>query len=156
MSELRRNYTAQLNGWVVKEEPMAVVSGIDTVEGEREGATPDGEAGEEAEPTSGPQEESTDVVFTTKTVILDIIVQHKGGGTLPGITLDITQGDAQQNAKRSWKLWVDTSDLAGAKQMTHTLDGVELDEDDGFTVEVRPSVPEAERSEYPEFTSSAS
>jgi hypothetical protein len=155
VSTLRRNYTAELNGWVAKEEPMAIVSGIDTVAGGEEGAEPAAE--DEAAETPGEEmsesEEQTEGVFTSQTVILDIVVQHTGGGTLPGLTLDITQGGADGQEKANWKLWVDTSDLGGVKQITHTLEGVDLDEGDGFFVEVRQHVPEAERGEYKEFSS---
>lgn len=156
VSTLRRNYTAELNGWVAKEEPMAIVSGIDTVAGSEEDAEPgtEGEAAEEpGEAMSESSEEKTEGIFTSQTVVLDILVRHTGGGTLPGLTLDITQGGADGQEKANWKLWVDTSDLGGVKQITHTLEGVDLDEGDGFFVEVRQHVPEAERGEYKEFSS---
>jgi len=152
VNQLRGNYVAQLNGWVVKEEPMAIVSGIDTVAGDEQAAAPVEGEDESTEPMSEPQELSTDAVVTTKTVILDILLQHKSGATLPGITLDVTQADSQHNEKHSWKVWVDTSQLAGTQQFTHTLENVELDEGDVFNVEVRSFVPESERSEYKEFS----
>lgn len=149
VNQARRNYVAKLNGWVVKEEPMAIVSGIDTVAGTEEG--PDEASEDAAEAMSESQEESTEGVFTSKTVILDIVLRHTGGAALPGLTLDISQADAEGNERSNWKLWVDTSDLAGVKQITHSLEGVEIEEGDGFNVGVREHVPEGEQGEYQEF-----
>lgn len=146
VESLRQNYTARVNQWIKTETPVTaegmitVQGGGDETAGEAAGETDD-------ETATGPGE----TVHVTHNVTLDILVEHKGGGTLPGITLDIYQADADEHDKRNWKHWVDTSDMGVGKQITLTLEGLDLEEGDTFAVNVRAHVPPEERSEYREF-----
>lgn len=162
VEDLRRNYTAELNGWYTQETPAAAEAMItvgddgagDDGAGEgvaEEGAETPGEEGEEEIPSEMPE-----TVTVTQKVTLDIMLRHEGGGTLPRVTVDIYQADAEENQKQNWKLPVDTSDLAVTKQFTQTLEGVDLEEGDVFAVEVREHVPPEEQDEYPEFAQQSS
>lgn len=153
VEDLRRNYTAELNGWYKQQTPAAAEAMI-TV-GDENGGEGVGEEGAEAAGEEGEEEipsEMPETVTVTQKVTLDIMLRHEGGGTLPRVTVDIYQADAEENQKQNWKLPVDTSDLAVTKQFTQTLEGVDLEEGDVFAVEVREHVPPEERDEYPEFS----
>lgn len=151
VDELRQNYSAELNGWVEKETPISAEATITVGEGDDGGEQPAGEgevAGEDGEQPAGTGE----TVQVSKSVMLDIVVKHRGAGKLDGLTLDIYQGNPElEEPKRNWKVFVDTSDMAVAKQVTRTIEGVDLEPGDGFSVEVREHVPPEERGEYKEF-----
>lgn len=152
--ELRRNYSAELSGWIVKERPAAVVDEVQTVtdeagEGE-EAATEDEAGGESGEAPA--DEVSMAQVPASQDVLLDIVLRHEGAGSLPGITLDVSQADASEQEKNHWRIYVDTSDLGVEKRVTHTLEDVEVGEGDKFAVAVRQNVPPEERDEYKEFS----
>ncbi|HVS00947.1 MAG TPA: hypothetical protein VMW27_30280 [Thermoanaerobaculia bacterium] len=74
-------------------------------------------------------------------------VHHRGGEELPGITVDVVQTDAARQDKRRWQVWVES----GAEETTRRLEDVDYRPGDGFRVEVRQPVPEAERGEYREL-----
>ena len=80
-------------------------------------------------------------------VELRLRVRHQGEEELPGITLDVVQTDAAGRDKRRWRVWVES----GAGETTRLLEDVEYRPGDGFRVEVRQRVPEAERGEYREL-----
>jgi hypothetical protein len=158
VNQLRRNYSAELNSWFKQETPASAEAMI-TVHDEGGGTGEKaGAADGTGEPATGEQggegempTETPETVHVSQKVTLDIMVSHNGAGTLPGITLDIYQADAHGNDKRNWKLWVDTSDLGVGKQITQTLEGVDLAPDDTFAVEVRQHVPPKDQDEYREF-----
>lgn len=156
VDQLRGNYSAELNSFVVREQPAPMDEEM-TMEGE-EGADAEGEAMEDEGMEEGEGEEGGEDAMTppppppTTNVLLDISLRHEGAGKLPGVTLDITQADGSGTEKGQWKVYVDTSDLAVEKQITHTLEDVDYVDGDGFHVEVRSHVPAAEQSEYQEFS----
>lgn len=160
VNRLRQNYSAELNGWFKQETPTSAEAMITVQEEGDDGGEDAGAAEETEEPEAagdGDDEEMptemAETVHVSQKVTLDILVKHNGAGTLPGITLDIFQAPADSdNYKRNWKLWVDTSDLAVVKQITQTLEGVDLEPDDRFAVEVREYVPPEEQGEYKEFS----
>lgn len=147
VNTLRDNYSAELNSFVVQEQPAAVFDDVQTVEGDE-----DGEAGDEQETGDGQEAETQPAVPPSKNVLLDISLRHEGAGKLSGVTLDISQADASGEEKDHWRVYVDTSGLAVEKQITHTLEDVDYTEGDGFHVEVRSHVPPEERDEYQEFS----
>ena len=149
VNTLRGSYSAELNSFVVQEQPAAVFDDVQTVEG-GEGEEGQTAGGEEA--ADGEEAETQPTVPPSKNVLLDISLRHEGAGKLPGVTLDITQADASEAEKDHWRVYVDTSDLAVEKQITHTLEDVDYTEGDGFHVEVRSHVPPEERDEYQEFS----
>ncbi len=73
---------------------------------------------------------------------------RQGEEELPGITLDVVQTDAAGRDKRRWRVWVES----GTGETTRRLEDVEYQPGDGFRVEVRQPVPEAERGEYRELS----
>ncbi len=135
---LRARYKAQMNGFVVQEEPV-VVDVAEVVEG-----SPGGGADAATEAVTP--------VMRQK-ILLDILVQHDSNERLPGVTVDISMVDAAKTEKGHWRLWVDTSKLqkANKTQLSHVLEDVDYTEGDGFFVEVRHPVPPEERGEYKEF-----
>lgn len=162
VEQLRRGYSVELNSWYQEDTPGSAEGMIsveeegdgedaEATEGEGEDEAPaaEGEAGEEDEATA--EIDGPDTLSITSRVTLDILVSHEGAGTLPGVTLDIYQAGPDEEVKRNWKLWVDTSDMALTKQVTQSLEGVDLEEGDQFAVEIRETVPEDERQEYREF-----
>jgi hypothetical protein len=160
VTELRAKYEASLNGFAVRETPVAM--DLETVPGEGEAATDEAldevaaeetgavdVAGEEGEMEAGEAMEP----MMRYDVILDIVVRHTSDEMLPGITLDLSHADAAGVEKEHRRLWVDTSDLAkgDSLQVNETLEDVDYDEGDGFHVEVRRPIPAAERGEYREL-----
>lgn len=131
VAELRSGYSAKLNGFVVHQVPQ-----------------PEEEAPVEETGAQEPAE-----VSLRQDVILDILVTRKTREALPGLTVDVTQADAQQNEKASWKVYLDVSDVlrGPGTQISYRLEDVEVAEDDFFHVEVRHPVPPGERAEYREL-----
>jgi hypothetical protein len=128
---LRSQYTVSLESLTVKQDPVPE----------------DAAAGSEG----GAAEASAPRVRTD--AILDILVSSAGKEQLPGLTLDIAHLDAERRAKDRCTVWVETASLAPGQstQVTHTLDNVAWATGDAYTVEVRKSIPAAERSGYREF-----
>ena len=155
VAEIRSQYEAELNGWAVREVPLAPEP--------METATTDGEATDAgaagaAEDADGAEagetaEEEMAPVPTRQDVILDIVVERGSRAeSLPGLTVDISQADVEQNEKATYRAYLDTSDVLGpSTQVTYVLEDVDVAEGDYFFVEVRDVVPPAERSEYREF-----
>jgi len=98
-------------------------------------------------------------------VELGLIVQREEGDDregsegepLPGVTLDVDQVDATGKSKRHWRLWAETAGLqpGGQVRSVHVLEDVDYAPGDGFRVEVRQEIPEAERAEYREWAEDA-
>lgn len=98
-------------------------------------------------------------------VELGLIVQREEGDDrkdsegepLPGVTLDVDQVDATGKSKRHWRLWAETAGLqpGGEVRSVHVLEDVDYAPGDGFRVEVRQEIPEAERAEYREWAEDA-
>ena len=69
---------------------------------------------------------------------------------LPGITLDVEQVDAEGKSRRHWRVWVDTAGLQPGREIRtgQVLEDVDYAPGDGFRVEVRHNIPEAERVQF--------
>lgn len=165
VEEARRSYAAEVTNFIVRDsaaDPMAVPvtdpsdgAALDSVDGPGTTAPPPDEIGEAGE-TTAPTNEGEDAIEPTepltKDVVLDILVTHDGKATLPGLTLDITQGTGDGDATNRWTAWVDTAGMAREARITHTLRGVsEVGPEDWFAAEVAHTVPKAQRGEYREF-----
>jgi hypothetical protein len=76
------------------------------------------------------------------------------GGKLSGVTLDVDQVDAAGKGKRHWRVWIETAGLEPGREVrsVHVLEGVDYAPGDGFRVEVRQKIPEAERAGYRELS----
>jgi hypothetical protein len=141
VAERRADYSAELNSFYLRQTPVVVETAV--VES---AAEPGAEATTEAvEPTAEAP--------VRRDIVLDIMVRSEADERLPGVTLDVSQVDEQENAKATYRVWVDTADLpAGArKAVTQVLEDVDYAEGDGFRVEVRAHVPPEDRAEYREF-----
>jgi hypothetical protein len=145
VAELRSRYDAMLNGFVVNQAPVE--------EAMAEEMPMEMEAEEAAEPAMEEGEMMAEPMPLLQEVLLDILVSTTSRETLPGLTVDITQVDAEKNVKQTWRVYLDTSAVhrGPGTQITHRLEGVEYQEGDGFNVEVRHPVPPEERGEYQEF-----
>lgn len=179
VTRLRQGYTISSSGFVVKQTPPpvapGVAEGVMATEGEPavegEAAAPEGEgmaaeegateAAAEAAASAGEATEGEDGIMVEdlmpvkQDVLLDLLVRNGNvRGSLPGLTLDITQVDAAGNEKAHWRAWIDTSGIerGPGTQLTHELTDVEFEEGDTFEVELRTPVPPGERGEYREFT----
>lgn len=149
VSEIRSRYSAQLNGFVVHQVPEAPAEPPMEAPGEAAAPVADDEAG-------GPEVEGAEVlaaVPVSQAVTLDVLVSRDGREALSGLTLDVTQADAEDREKASWKIYLDVADVerGSGTQIAYRLEDVEYEEGDGFHVEVRHPVPAAERGEYREF-----
>lgn len=162
VAELRVNYEATLQNFVVREEPLIG----DVPEGEM----PEGEeAMAEEAPAAGADEgeEIIEEVPVRQDVVLDILVRHSNHDNLPGLTVEVAQLgegaademsweeiEASPERKATWRVYLDTSEIGRGQgnSVVHTLedaDGVEPG--DKFVVTVRKPVPAGERGDYREF-----
>ena len=127
--EARARYAATVDGYVVRQQPLAATVGSSAPE-----ATP----------------------RLDQDVELGLAVRHVLPAEEPrlrGITLDVAQVDAAGRSKREWRVWVDTAGLEPGREArsVHVLNDVDYAPGDGFRVEVRQRIPEAERPEYREL-----
>ena len=131
IAEARVRYVAALDGFVVRQEPVPG-----------------------ADPSAAPSLEQD--------VALDLVIRREPSEEspegLPGITLDVDQVGAAGPSRRHWRLWIDTAGLApgGEVRSEQVLEDVEYAPGDGFRVEVRRSVPAAERTQYAEWGAATS
>lgn len=137
LAEARTQYVAAADGFVVRQVPAGP-------------ARPD------------QLDRSDQVVQLDQDIELALLVRREaagkdgGGGELQplrGVTLDVDQVGAAGASKRHWRVWVYTSGLepGGEVRTVQRLEDVQYAPGDSFRVEVRKSVPEAERGEYREL-----
>lgn len=122
--EARARYAAAVDGYMVRQQPLPA---------QGEGA-----------------------LKLDQDVELGLAVRHdvpEGEPRLGGLTLDVAQVDAAGRPKREWRVWVDTAGLEPGREVrtVHVLNDVEYAPGDGFRVEVRQTIPEAERPDYREL-----
>jgi hypothetical protein len=93
-------------------------------------------------------------------VRLRAVLAHDGKTeeTLPGLTLDVVQVNPDPEGgegrdKRRWRVWTgaDAIPAGGSAPVEMELPGVDYQPGDRFRVEVRRTVPAAERQEYREL-----
>ena len=159
--EARTEYTATLNSFSMKETPSVdpaaeiaadVEMTSDAEGGQGEDAEVDAES-VDAEGMDGDEEAVELAPEMRQDAVLDVLIQHDSRAPLAGVTVDITMADGSQNELASWRRWIDTEGLLRANQrpVIVVLEDVSWEEGFGFSVEVRPLVPEGERGEYREF-----
>lgn len=161
VAELRSNYEATLQNFVVREEPL--IDEAPLAEGE--------EAEEPAEEAAAGAEEGEEIVEEVpvrQDVTLDILVRHSNNEILPGLTVEVAQlgeGAAEEMTwdeiqssparKATWRVYLDTSAIGRGQgnSVVYTLEDVDgVEPGDRFVVDVRESVPAEERGEYREFS----
>ncbi|HEX2163321.1 MAG TPA: hypothetical protein VHM02_05180 [Thermoanaerobaculia bacterium] len=159
VSALRAGYHAQLNSFLVREEPIATPETAPAEEPEAAAAEADAAAApsETAEPAEPAAEPAAPAPAVRQDVVLDVLVRNDNDERLPGLTLDVEQADAQRQVKTSYRIWVDVSGIAPGTEsaVTHTLQDVDYAPGDGFAVEVRQAIPPEQRDQYREFTEAA-
>lgn len=146
MEAIRAEYSASLNGFVVKAPEPEPMDEVDAEADTEEVGEVDDElaAALAAEAVTGP---------VASNILLDFVVRTNSDETLPGVTVDVTMGNAAGEKER-WEVWIDSSELTPrgpGMQLTHELEGVMYEEGDGFHVEVRHPIPEEERNTYREY-----
>lgn len=166
VSALRAGYHAELNSFLVREEPIAAP---ETAPAEEPAEEPEADAAEAsdatapsetaapadtAEPTAEPAAPAPAV---RQDVVLDVLVRNDNDERLSGLTLDVEQVDAERRVKTSYRIWVDVSGIAPGTEsaVTHTLQDVEFAPADAFGLEVRQAIPPEQRDQYREFTEAA-
>lgn len=151
VAQLRSLYKARLNGFIVREEPVGGVEEFVETEISAEEPAAEEVAAEEMAEEEGL--ETLEPVPVVQKVMLDILIQHDSDEKLPGVTVDISMVDGQGNDKGYWQVWFDTADIpkANPTQFTHILEDAGYVEGDGFSAEVRQSIPASEFGDYKEF-----
>lgn len=156
VAEERIGYEATLNNYAIREVPLEPEPAMDA-EGtmEEDGETaPDSEAAAAAEEGEDGEETEPAPVEVRQDLILDIMMERvRRSADLPGVTVDVTHADANEDEKRVYKVWIDTSDVRSlAVQKDAVIEDVEYVDGDRFHVEIRHPIPEGERGEYREFS----
>lgn len=151
VADLRRQYNAELNSFVVEETPLEPAAGEEEMAGEGEEMAGEEMAGEAGDGEG--MDAMGEPVEVRKDVVLDILVQNRATEPLAGLTLDIGLVDPGKNEKAHYRHWVDTSNLLKGRgeSFIHRIEDVPYEEGDAFYVEIRTPVPAAERGEYREF-----
>lgn len=164
VAEARAGYTAELTGFYAKEVELApegedmllMEEGAEAAAAEQVGEEPMAESAESGDAEGEGEEEQVEVPTRTD-LVLDVILAREGSEALPGLTLDVTLVDAQENEKSHWLWWVETDGMpkGDQRQFSHTLEDVDYIEGDGLLVEIRDPVPAGERGDYREFREGA-
>jgi hypothetical protein len=156
VAALRAEYIVKLQGVQVVEQP---VEGPAPVPVEEAGAGPPAADAVSGEAIAGQAEqlgagETAPPPEVRRDVILDILVDNRSDERLPGLTLDVEQVDAQGQPKTSYRIWVDTSEIAPGtrRAVSHRLEDVDATAADGFHLEVRQAIRPEEREQYREFS----
>jgi hypothetical protein len=168
VTALRAEYEASLNSFQVIERPVAPPPatapveeaaagppGAEPVAGEDEPTPPVGDAAPAGEEEAAPSEPAPAAQDVRQDVLLDIVIRNRSSDDrLPGLTLDVEQVDPQGEPKTSYRIWVDTSNIAPGAEgaVSHRLEDVGYVEGDGFNVEVRQAIPPEQRGEYRELS----
>lgn len=158
VTALRGEYEAKLNSFQVVERPVAPMPATAPVE-EAAAGPPGAEPviGEDILPSADPDAAEPEPAAAgpevRQDVILDIVVFNRSDERLPGLTLDVEQADARGEAKTSYRIYVDTSNIAPRSQgaVSHRLEDVDFAPGDGFHLEVRQSILPEQRDEYREL-----
>ncbi|HVS03862.1 MAG TPA: hypothetical protein VMT16_13935 [Thermoanaerobaculia bacterium] len=161
IADVRSQYQARLNGWIVREEAPAAEMPAPEMEEDGEGMAGQPEEGAAAEAEAG-EEVAPGITITSepmaperRDVILDIVLFHTAPEALPGITLDISQAGPDEAEKAHFRAWIDTSEIRRGQhaQVNYVLEDLDFFPGDVFAVEVRDPVPPEERHQYREFAS---
>lgn len=122
-----------------------VEDAVDGAEDAEEGAEGDEEVLAEPE---GPR---------TSNIFFDLLVQFDGTESLDGLTVDITQADAFEQEKATYRYYLETGPMVKSelKQMSFVLEDIPFETGDLFSVELREVVPAEEQGEYKEFADAA-
>ncbi len=140
-AQTRARYFAELNGFVVLQQPI-----------EEEADPMNPPAGDELAAGDGGEEPWEASVDLSQDVLLDIVIRHDSFDKLPWLTVDITMADGDRELQ-NWRVWFETGGIEKGPgvQFSHTLENVDYEPGFGFSAEVRSPVPPEDRSEYREF-----
>lgn len=154
VAEERTGYEATLNNYALREvplepEPAMGEDGAETTEADDADEAVDA-GGEEAMEAAAPE--------VRQDLILDIMMERvRRSADLPGVTVDVTHADSNEQEKARYKVWIDTSDVRSlAVQKDAVIEDIDFVEGDRFHVEIRHPIPEGERGEYREFDETGS
>ncbi len=161
IAQSRQDYTVVLNGFLIREpsvaEPEPMMEG-EQAAGEMETeATPAPDEAEEDEGMEISGFEPEPVGPQPKNIFFDLLVGFDGSHPLPGLTVEISQIDPFQKEKATYRHYLDLTSLqSGSVQTDFVLENTMFEDGDGFSVDLRLVVPEAERGEYQEFAAAGS
>lgn len=156
IAQSRQEYTVKLNQFLVQDPPAPEPAPEPMVD-EADGEATDGDAGEEPatdETDAGDYSdfEPEPVGPQPKNVLFDLIVGYDGSDPLPGLTVEVSQIDPFQKEKATYRHYLELPNLrTGTTQTDFVLENIMFEDGDGFSVDLRMVVPEAERGEYREF-----
>ncbi len=111
----------------------------------------------EAEPVLDSEGQEVSIEPTVeRDLLLDIVVKNGSQSRLETLTVEYEHYDSSENLKDTRRMVLDVGHiLAGTVgQFSETIENVDYNEGDKFSMSIRNPVPAAERSEYPEFTAS--
>ena len=146
----RSQYQAELRAFRVDEVPTVE----DTEVEDTEGQDMEGEDAEDEDTEGGEDPAELASVPKSTSVLLNLLVMSQSSEALPGLTLDVLHVDAAENEKGRYRVWIETESLlkGSSIQVSKRIEEVsDFAADDKFAVEIRSSVPEAERGLYKEF-----
>lgn len=161
VAKVRAEYTVELDGWRLKDEPLPAEEPVDeAAEAEAIAVAAEAaalameEAGEGEVVEEETQEASGESAPRSTDVILDLLVRFSGQEPLPGITVEIVQANASGEEKNTSLHWVDTRGVSNSEGL-HIPISLEVDDyedGDAFSVEWSAFVPPEVRGEYREFS----
>lgn len=160
VADMRARFTVEVNpsGFVAEPnlpepEPMAE----DSMEGEEAGSMPADQAPEMSaageEGSMEPDASMAEPVPESYDIVLDLLIKNGNSDVLPQLTVDVIHTDSAQVEKERWPVTFDTSGLLSgdSSQFSERLTGVDYQEGDMFTAELRSDVTPTEYGDYPEF-----
>lgn len=171
LAERNRNYTVELTTWFPKSDPEPAMidpevmdDALDEAEDELDEAADEMAEGETEDAAEELQEAGDEIAdelaeadamqaLETTTIIFDVAVIYQGRSPLDGITVEVEQVDAERNAKESWLEYLATGPMqtGESRQVSFELEGVELEENDTFSVTLLRSVDPGDYDRYPEI-----
>jgi len=166
IARIRSEYEVQLSSWKVVSPTEEGAGEAEMAEGEEpmaEGEEPMAEGEEPMAEGEEPMAEGEELMAEEPmaepegvSIQFDLVVHLRGRNRLDGLTVDLTQADANQQEKAVYHQWVDTSNvLKGSPgQVTFVLEGIVMEEGDVFAATIVPGVP-ADLSAYREFSEPA-
>jgi len=159
IAKSRSEYEVEISSWKVLSPPAAEGAGeAEMAEGEEAAAAGGEESMAEGEEPMGEKSMGEEPMAEPAGVSIqfDLVVYLRGRDMLKGLTVDLTQADANQQEKAVYRQWVDTSNvLKGSPgQVTFVLEGIVMEEGDVFAATIAPGVP-ADLSAYREFSEPA-
>ncbi len=157
VAQLRAEYVVELNNWtVVNSHNNGQDGGQASASMREESATATATASATAAPAAEEEEiydEDAGQGPEPRDVLFDLVVLFRGRKSLPGITVDISHKQSNEEEKEKYQVYVETDGMVNGEtqQVETVLEGLVLEDDDDFSVDLVEGVP-ADLSKYREFS----